>query len=78
MAEVKVINGEKSNLHQKLTKFLTISLGLLLIVIVLFSHSNPDITGYSVFSGTYGYASPLVIVLLLVAVIFLYLKLRQE
>ena len=78
MTKVKVINGEKKDLHHKLTTYLALSLGLLVALIVLVSHDNPQLTGYSVFSGVYGQASPFVILVLLFTVIFLYHRLHKE
>lgn len=57
---------------------LTVSLGILVGVIVVFTHDNPSITGYSVFSGTYGGASPFIIVFLLLVIIAMYVKLHRE
>ena len=78
MVAVKIIAEKKGKEDwlSRLTKYLTVSLALLTGVIVLLVHDNPSITGYSVFSGVYGTFSPFIIVLLLVIVIFVYLKVR--
>lgn len=78
MSEVKIVNGEKRDHLKVLMKFLTISLGLLMGIIIIFAHDNPTITGYSVFSGTYGTASPFIIIFLLVVIIGIYIKLHRE
>lgn len=78
MSVVKIVSGEKRDHLKTLLTFLTVSLGVLVGVIVLFSHDNPSITGYSVFSNLYGSASPFVIVFLLMMIIAMYVRLHRE
>ncbi len=75
MVAVKVVNEGKKDLLGSLTKYLTISLSILTLLIIFISHET-SITGYSVFSGTYGAASPFLITGLLAVIIFLYLRMR--
>ena len=62
----------------RLTDYLTVALAILTGFIILVSYNNPGITGYSVFSSTYGSASPFIIVLLLAVIIFLYVRLNRQ
>lgn len=78
MSEVKIVSGAKRDHLKTLLTFLTVSLGILVGVIILFSHDNPSITGYSVFSNLYGSASPFVIVFLLMMIIAMYVRLHRE
>jgi len=78
MPQVKIINREKPDLFARLTTYLTIALGLLTGFILLVSHGNPGLTGYSVFSSTYGSASPFIIIALLVVIVFLYLRVTKR
>ena len=75
---VKIINAGHKNPIERLLKILSVSLAVLLGVIILFSYQNPSISGYSVFEGVYGSASPFVILFLLVVIIYLYFKLHKE
>ena len=78
MSRVKIVSGEKRDHLKTLLTFLTVSLGILVGVIVIFSHDNPSITGYSVFSNLYGSASPYVIIFLLLMIIAMYVRLHQD
>ncbi len=78
MQKVKIETREKKDLFSRLTTYLTVALGLLTGFIVLVSYGNPSLTGYSVFSNTYGGASPFIIVGLLGVIIFLYLRVTKE
>ncbi|MEK6861368.1 MAG: hypothetical protein AABY07_05335 [Nanoarchaeota archaeon] len=78
MSEVKIVNGEKKDVLKSLTKFLTIALGILTGVVIIISYDNPGITGYTVFSGVYGVASPFVLIFLLLVIIYMYVKLHKE
>lgn len=78
MPQVKIINREKPDLFTRLTTYLTVALGLLTGFILLVSHGNPSLTGYSVFSSTYGAASPFIIVGLLVVIVVLYLRVTKR
>lgn len=78
MQKVNIETREKPDLFTRLTTYLTIALGLLTAFIILVSYGNPGLTGYSVFSNTYGSASPFIIVGLLAVIIFLYLRVTKE
>jgi len=78
MSEVKIVNGGKRDVLKSLTKFLTIALGVLTAVVIVISYDNPGITGYTVFSGVYGAASPFILIFLLVIIIYMYVKLHKE
>lgn len=79
MVAVKIIADRKEKISwiSRLTKYLTVSLAILAGFIILVVNDNPSITGYSVFNGVYGTFSPFIIVLLLVIVIFAYLKIKE-
>lgn len=77
MSRVKIVNGKRKNLLERLTGYLTVALAVLTGFILIVSYQNPSITGYSVFTDTYGAASPLIIIGLLVAVIFLYTRIHK-
>ena len=77
MQNVKIVTREKPDLFTRLTTYLTVALGLLTGFILLVSFGNPDLTGYSVFSSTYGAASPFIIIALLAVIIFLYLRVTK-
>ncbi|GEM_PF-2376366 len=78
MQNVKIETREKVDLFSRLTTYLTVALGLLTGFIILVSYGNPSLTGYSVFSNTYGASSPFIIVGLLAVIIFLYLRVTKE
>ena len=78
MQKIKIETKEKADLFTRLTTYLTVALGLLTGFIVLVSYGNPSLTGYSVFSNTYGTASPFIIVGLLGVIIFLYMRVTKE
>lgn len=78
MVRVKVVKGKRKDLMSRLTDYLTIALAILTGFIILISYNNPSITGYSVFSTTYGAASPFIIILLLAVIIFLYVRLNRS
>ncbi len=75
MGAVKIEATQQTTAH-KMTKLLTVFLGLLTVAVIFISHSNPSITGGAVFSKVYGGASPFVILFVLGVVIYLYMKLR--
>ena len=79
MVAVK-IQTEKRNWLHTVTTYLTVALAVVTLAIIVISHDNPEVrvTGYSVFSDTYGGASPFIILGLLVVIIFLYLRIRRE
>ena len=78
MSQIKILNGEKRDVLKTLTRVLTVVLVALTAVVILISHDNPGITGYAVFSGFYGAASPFVLVAVLVVIIYLYYRLHRE
>ena len=78
MSRVRIERGKRKDLMSRLTDYLTISLAILAGFIILVSHNNPSITGYSVFSTAYGTASPYVLILLLAVIIFLYVRVNRE
>lgn len=71
-----VIETKKRDIVHSLTAFLAGALGLMTLTIVFMSHGNPTITGATVFRQVYGAASPFVILVILLVVIYLYAKLR--
>lgn len=76
MGRVRIQKRKNGNLTQTLTRFLAVALGLMTIAIIFISHDNPTITGGAVFSQVYGGASPFVILFILLAVIYLYMRLK--
>ena len=78
MSRVKIVNRKRKDLMGKLTDYLTVALAILTGFIILISYNNPSVTGYSVFSNTYGAASPFIIILLLAVIIFLYVRLNKQ
>ena len=79
MVAVKIVD-EKRNWMHSVTKWLTVALAVLTGAIVVISHDNPAVkmTGFSVFSNTYGGTSPYIILALLVVIIFLYVRITRE
>ncbi|MBS3144426.1 hypothetical protein J4208_02470 [Candidatus Woesearchaeota archaeon] len=78
MQQVKIETREKTDLFTRLTTYLTIALGMLTGFILFVSYDNPSLTGYSVFSTTYGSASPFIIIALLAVIVFLYLRVTRK
>lgn len=78
MQRVKIVSGEKTSTISKLTRFLTLVLALFTGLIILVAHDNPSLTGYAVFNGVYGAASPYLIVFLVLIIVVLYVQLHKK
>ena len=78
MGTIKIVQTEKKDTLKSLTKILTVSLAVLTGIIILFEHDNQGITGYAVFNGVYGAASPFILVVVLLVIIGLYIKLHHS
>jgi len=78
---MKDIHKQKEEHHlvlKRMATCLTVALGILTGIVILFAHENPGITGFAIRSSSSGSVSPLIIVGLLLVVIAVYVTMHKE